>query len=83
MLYVMLKENCSCEQEEIIKYLRDSGFTIIFTAVFKKVKRYLICMFNPLRPSQVTIVAGTFLAITCQPLELESCSNPLRIQEVF
>ena len=37
----------------------------------------------PLRPAQTTIVAGTFLAITRQPLKLESCSNPLRIQQVF
>ena len=29
--------------------------------------------FNPLRPAQATIVAGTFLALTCQALELESC----------
>jgi len=39
--------------------------------------------FNPLRPAQATIVAGTFLAIARQPLELESYSNPLRIQQVF
>jgi len=39
--------------------------------------------FNPLRPTQATIVAGTLLAITCQPLELESCSNPLQIQQVL
>jgi len=38
---------------------------------------------NPLRPAQGTVVAGTFLAMTRQPLELESCSNPLRIQQVF
>ena len=31
----------------------------------------------------VPLVAGTFLAITRQLLELESCSNPLRIQQVF
>ena len=42
-----------------------------------------VAWFNPLRPAQATIVAGTFLAITLQPLELESCSNPLRIQQVF
>jgi len=30
-----------------------------------------------------TTVAGTFLAITCQLLELERCSNPLQIQQVF
>jgi len=30
-----------------------------------------------------TVVAGTILAITRQPLEPESSSNPLRIWEVF
>jgi len=30
-----------------------------------------------------TIMAGTFLAITRQPLELESCPNLLRIRDVF
>jgi len=39
--------------------------------------------FNPSCPAQATIVAGTLLAITCQLLELESCSNPLRIEQVF
>jgi len=34
---------------------------------------------NPL----MTAIGGPFLAINCQPLELESCSNPLRIQQVF
>jgi len=29
------------------------------------------------------LTAGTFLAISRQPLELESCSNPVRILEVF
>ena len=29
------------------------------------------------------MMAATFLAITRQSLELESCSNPLRIREVF
>jgi len=28
-------------------------------------------------------VAGIFPVITCQPLELDICSNPLRILEVF
>jgi len=38
---------------------------------------------NPLMPAPATVMAGNFLAITCQQLELESCSNPLRIWGVF
>jgi len=34
-------------------------------------------------PALATTVAGTFLAINCQPLELESCSNYLLIWQVF
>ena len=29
------------------------------------------------------MIAGAFLAITCQPIKQESCSNPLRIWEFF
>jgi len=39
--------------------------------------------FNPLRPEMAKIGAGTLLAIIREPLELESCSNPLRIQQVL
>jgi len=35
---------------------------------------------NPLTPAQGTIVPSTLLAITRQLLQLERCSNPLRIQ---
>jgi len=35
------------------------------------------------RPAPATVVAGTVLAITRQLLQLERCSNPLRIQQVF
>jgi len=38
---------------------------------------------NPLTTAQAHILARTFLAINRQPLELESCSNPPRIQQVF
>jgi len=38
---------------------------------------------NPLTPAQATIVAGTLLAIIRQLLQLERCSNPPRIQQVF
>jgi len=30
-------------------------------------------------PVQVTIVAQTYLAITCEPIELESYSKPLKM----
>jgi len=36
----------------------------------------------PSVPAPATRVAGAFLAITRQPLEIERCSNPLRIWEV-
>jgi len=42
----------------------------------------LYSTFKPLRPEMAKIGAGTLLAITRQPLELESYSNPLRIQQV-
>jgi len=38
---------------------------------------------NPLMPALASMMATTFQAITHQPLELESCSNPLRVEEVF
>jgi len=37
----------------------------------------------PLSPVLATIVAQTFLAITRQPLEVESCPSTLQIREVF
>ena len=38
---------------------------------------------NRLLSPQANKLARPFLAINRQPLELESCSNPLRIQQVF
>jgi len=38
---------------------------------------------NALTPTPVTAVVGTLLAITDQAIELESCWNPLRIQQIF
>jgi len=35
------------------------------------------------RPTQAKIVAGTYLAITCKPTKLESCSNPLKLRKSF
>ena len=46
-------------------------------------EKWAECYNNPLTPSPATIMAGTFLAITRQPIELERCSNPPRIREVF
>jgi len=43
-------------------------------------------VFIAINPSTTTLankLAHTFLAINRQPLELERCSNPLRIQQVF
>jgi len=34
-------------------------------------------------PALTTVVADTVLAITHQLLQLERCSNPLQIQQVF
>ena len=39
--------------------------------------------FNPLTTTRANILAPPFLALNCQLLELESCSNPLRIQQVL
>jgi len=39
--------------------------------------------FNPLTTARSNILACPFLAINRQPLELESCSNPPWIQQVF
>jgi len=41
--------------------------------------RFLI----PLDPACATRFANLCNAITCQPIELQNCSNPLRIQQVF
>jgi len=38
---------------------------------------------RPLHPAFATIGNGSFLVITGQPLYLESCSNPLRMRQVF
>jgi len=37
----------------------------------------------PLTTERANLLARPFLAINRQPLELESYSNPLRIQQVF
>ena len=48
---------------------------------------YLICsIMPPLKPlttSSANILAGTFLAINGQLQKLESCLNPVHIQQVF
>ena len=43
----------------------------------------LINMSNPLTTTRATIMAHVFLVITRQPLQLERCSNPLRMRKVF
>ena len=40
-------------------------------------------VFNLLTITRANKLAHNFLAMNRQPLELESCSNPLRIQQVF
>jgi len=40
-------------------------------------------MFNPLTTARPNTLAPPFLAINRQSLELESCSNPLWIQQVL
>jgi len=42
-----------------------------------------ICFLNPLTTTRATIVAHAFYVITRQPLQLESCSNPPQMQQVF
>jgi len=37
----------------------------------------------PLRTARATVLAEFCNTITCQLIELESCSNPLQIQQVF
>jgi len=43
----------------------------------------LINMSNPLTTTRATIMAHVFFVITRQPLQLERCSNPLRMRKVF
>jgi len=38
---------------------------------------------NPLTTTRATIVAQYFFVITLQPLQLDRCSNPLRMRKVF
>ena len=50
--------------------------------------RYFVVIFrieyiHPLSPECATVFANLCNSITRQPIELESCSNPLRIQQVF
>jgi len=43
----------------------------------------VLCLFfNPLTNAKANILTRTFLVITHQLLQLERCSNPLRIQQV-
>jgi len=44
--------------------------------------RLTALVLNPLTLARATIVPRTFLVITRQLLQLERCSNPLRIQQV-
>jgi len=44
---------------------------------------FLLFVFNPSTAAPAYIWTGTSLAINCQPLVLESGSNPLWIQQVF
>jgi len=39
--------------------------------------------FKPFSPAKTTFHAELCNPITCQAIELESCSNPLRIQQVL
>jgi len=55
---------------------------VSFSLLFSKLSILLLYELG-LTTARANILAGTFLAITRQPLELESCSNPLRIQQVF
>jgi len=41
-----------------------------------------LCILHPLTTAEANRFARTFLIITCQLLQLERCSNPLRIQQV-
>jgi len=43
----------------------------------------LVLFINPLTTARANILVPPFLAINRQPLELESCSNPLQIQQVL
>jgi len=38
---------------------------------------------NPLTTTRATIVAQVFFVMTRQPLQLDRCSNPLRMRKVF
>ena len=53
-----------------------------FNVLFQKVQDlHLGCLFNPLTAARANKLACNFLVMNRQPLE--SCSNPLRIQQVF
>jgi len=43
----------------------------------------MLLAINPLMTAWANELARPFLVINRQPLELESCSNTLRIQQVF
>ena len=58
-----------------------ANFRFVFFFTFFRLKCQV--RVNPLTTTRSNILAHLFLAINCQPLELESCSNPLRIQQVF
>ena len=62
---------------------------IHFTHAMRAVRANLLIVFrsnpsvNPFSPACATFLAEFCNPITCQAIELESCSNPLRIQQVL
>jgi len=60
------------------KRLRTTGLEALL--LFPNVMKHSV---NPSSPACATLFAKLCNSITCQQLELESCSNPLRIQQVF
>jgi len=63
--------------------LRHGRSTTDHISLSRKILRNLpMLKTSPLTPTRATIVALGFLVITRQLLQLERCSNPLRIQQV-
>jgi len=57
-------------------------FRLIFAVTIKRVVNRSWDMSKIFKTAKANILARTFLVITRQLLQLERCSNPLRIQKV-
>lgn len=68
----LVSESYSCKNDAIHKIVQSVSFV-------GHAQNYFL---NPLRREEADISARTFPAIVRQPIELKSCSNPLKMQKV-